>query len=285
MEELRVRAGNEELKVKGSSETIQREREAFYQHIKEVEEANIKAKAELVQRMKNDMAWYARVRQEKDAANAGKPGVVRTCGELQGTWEEIERAIKSDAEFKVGDYKKGSTADGQGFMLVVTDVTDEYVRFESRDCLGGTVQWNKKDTTDGGIEESNVQEWLMLELFSKLPDDLRQVISKATRKYVDNEGEIKEYETLLFLPSASEVFDEDDCYGDEGLYEQMEYYKDRRNRMRGSAEGEDTCAWWLASVGSGDSTHACLVGNYGGAGNWSASNALRVSVCFIIRKS
>ena len=61
MEELRVRAGNEELEVKGNPETIQRAHEAFYQHIKEVEEANIKAKAELVQKMKNDMAWYARV--------------------------------------------------------------------------------------------------------------------------------------------------------------------------------------------------------------------------------
>mgnify|MGYP001115736980 FL=1 len=285
MEELRVRAGNEELKVKGSSETIQREREAFCQHIKEVEEANIKAKAELVQRMKNGMAWYARVQQEKDAVNVGKPGIVRVCGELMGTWEEIASAIKSGAEFKVGDYKKGSTVDGQGFTLVVTDVTDEYVRFESRDCLGGSVQWNKKDTTDGGIEESNVQEWLMLELFGKLPDDLRQVISKATRKYEDNEGNVKEYETLLFLPSASEVFDEDDCYGDEGLYEQMEYYKDRRNRMRGSAEGEDTCGWWLASVRSGLSTNACPVSSNGSASYWPASNAYRVPVCFIIKKS
>lgn len=285
MEELRVRAGNEELKVKGSLYTIQREREAFFQHIKEVEEANIKAKAELVQVMKNDMAWYAKVRQEKDADNAGKPGVVRTCGELQGTWEEIASAIKSGAEFKVGDYKKGSTVDGQSFTMVVTDVTDEYVRFESRDCLGGTVQWNKKGTTDGGIEESNVQEWLMFELFGKLPDDLRQVISKATRKYKDNEGNIKEYETLLFLPTASEVFNEYDCCGDEGLYEQMEYYKDCRNRMRGSAEGEDTCDWWLASVRCGFSMIVCHVGNIGYADTLSASCADRVPVCFIIKKS
>ena len=136
MEELKVRAGNEELKVKGNPETIQREREAFYQHIKEVEEGNIKEKVELEQRMKSNMAWYARAQQEKDAANAGNPGVARICGELQGTWEEIASAIKSGAEFKVGDYKKGSTADGQGFTLVVTDVADEYVRFESRDCVG-----------------------------------------------------------------------------------------------------------------------------------------------------
>lgn len=122
-------------------------------------------------------------------------------------------------------------------------------------------------------------------MFGKLPDDLRQVISKATRKYEDNEGNVKEYETLLFLPSASEVFDEDDCYGDEGLYEQMEYYKDRRNRMRGSAEGEDTCGWWLASVRSGLSTNACPVSSNGSASYWPASNAYRVPVCFIIKKS
>ena len=102
---------------------------------------------------------------------------------------------------------------------------------------------------------------------------------------MDNEGEVKEYETLLFLPSASEVFDEDDCYGDEGLYEQMEYYKDRRNRMRGSAEGEDTCPWWLASVRSGASTSACSVTYNGTAGSWAASHADRVPVCFIIKKS
>lgn len=205
--------------------------------------------------------------------------------ELQGTWEEIANAIKSGAEFKVGDYKKDRTVDGQNFTLVVTDATDEYVRFESRDCLGGAVRWNKKDTTDGGIEESNVQEFLMLELLSNLPDDLRKVISKATRKYKDNKGNVKEYETLLFLPSASEVFGEDNCFGDEGLYEQMGYYKDRRNRMRGSAEGEDTCGWWLASVGSGYSTDACRVSHYGLAGGWHASSALHVPVCFIIKKS
>lgn len=284
MEELRVRAGNEELKVKGSSETIQREREAFYQHIKEVEEANIKAKAELVQRMKNDMAWYARVRQEKDAANAGKQVVARACGELQGTWEEIASAIKSGAEFKVGDYKKGSTVDGQGFTMVVTDVTDEYVRFESRDCVGEEVEWNMNGCTQLGYSGSDIHKYLNKVLFERLPEDLRKVISLAGRKEL-RDGETVSFNTYLFLPAASEVFDEDDCYGDEGLYEQMDYYKDRRNRMRGLAEGEDMCTWWLASVRSGNSTYACYVANYGVATAWNASDALYVPVCFIIKKS
>lgn len=284
MEELRVRVRTEELKVKGSAEVIQREREAFYQHIKESEEANIKARIELAQRMKNDMAWYARMRQEKDAANAGKPAVARICGELEGTWEEIAKAIKSGAEFKVGDYKKGSTVDGQAFTMVVTDVTDEYVRFESRDCVGKEVEWNKNGGTELGYPGSDIHKYLNKGLFEQLPEDLRNVISLGERK-TKRDGEVVTFNTYLFLPTASEVFEEDSCYGDEGLYEQMEYYKDRRNRMRGSAEGEDTDYWCLASVRSGFSAHACNVGGNGYAGYWSASGASRVPVCFIIKKS
>lgn len=170
--------------------------------------------------------------------------------------------------------------------MVVTDDTDEYVRFESVDCVGGvSVRWNKENTTDGGIEESNVQEWLMLELFGQLPEDLQQAISKVKRKYKDNEGNLKEYETLLFLPAASEVFDEDDCYGDEGVYEQLDYYKDRRNRMRGAAKGEDTVWYWLASVSSGNSTSACAVYDNGYAYYNNASYDIRVPLCFCISKS
>lgn len=214
--------------------------------------------------------------------------IMRICGELQESWEEISSAIKSGTEFKVGDYKKDCTVDGQNFTMVVTDVTDEYVRFESRDCLGIGVHWNKEDTTDGGIEKSYVQKWLMSDkFFGKLPNNLRKVIDLATRKYKDNEGNVKEYETLLFLPAASEVFSGKHdyfSYGDEGLYEQMEYYKDRRNRMRGSAEGKDTSLWWLASVCSDDSTSACGVGDDGVAYVWHTSRAPRVPVCFVIKK-
>nr|WP_300656645.1 DUF6273 domain-containing protein [uncultured Acetatifactor sp.] len=284
MEELKVRAGNEELKVKGNPETIQREREAFYQHIKEVEEGNIKEKVELEQRMKSNMAWYARAQQEKDAANAGNPGVARICGELQGTWEEIASAIKSGAEFKVGDYKKGSTADGQGFTLVVTDVADEYVRFESRDCVGEEAEWNKNGGTQLGYPGSDIHKYMNKGLFERLPEDLRKVISLAERKML-LDGETVYFNTYLFLPAASEVFGEGDCYGDKGLYGQMEYYMDRRNRMRGSAEGEDTESWWLASVGAGGSAGACFVTRYGHASYWDASNASRVPVCFIIKKA
>lgn len=287
MEKLRVRAGSEELKVEGSSELIQREREAFYQHIKELIEVSAKAKAEFAQFMKNDMAWYARMGQEKDAENAGKPMVVRTCGELQGTWEEIAKAIKSGAEFKVGDYKPGNIVDECNFTMVVTDVTDEYVRFESRDCVRKEIAWNKGGSTKGGYPASDVHKYLNEELWELLPEELRSVISPCERKTLVD-GEEETFIANLFLPTASEVFGDEDCYGDVGLYEQLEYYKDRRHRMRGGEEDGDTgrCCWWLASVYSGYSYYACYVSGYGIPDYYDVNSPYYgVPVCFIIKKS
>ncbi len=84
-----------------------------------------------------------------------------------------------------------------------------------------------------------------------------------------------------------EVFeDEDECYGDEGVYEPLEYYKDRRNRMKGEGKGKDTCDWWLASAHSGDSYIACTVGGNGNAGyNYVTNPYIGVPLCFQIQKS
>lgn len=281
MEELRIRAGREEIKVSGSAETIERERNAFYQHIKELEEAEAKTKAEIIQKMRASMSWNERAKQAENM----KPAVVRSCGELQATWEEIARAVKAGAEFKVGDYKTGNkTSDGQAFTIVVTDVTDDYVRFESRDCLGDEVCWNSSGSTES-LAASDVMNYLNEKLWNVLPEDMKKVIDPVVRKHKDSVGNVMEYRTALFLPAASEVFDDDDCYGDKGLYKQLEYYKDRRHRMRGAAEGEDTDCYWLASVRSGHSANACHVGYNGSANDWNASYALHVPVCFCIKKS
>lgn len=277
MEKLRLRTGSMELKVEGSAELIRDEREAFYRHINEITEK----KAGVLQDVRNSFLQAAESSQIK--YDSGKM-LNRVCGEIKGTWKEIEEAIKSGAEIKAGDYKRDKMADGQNFTMVVTDVTNEYVRFESRDCVGEEVEWNEDGSTKGGYPFSDIHKYLNKELFQRLPEELKNVIGLAERKTLQD-GEEKSFNALLFLPAASEVFGEDDCYGDEGLYEQLEYYKDRRHRMKGKAEGEDTCYWWLASVGSGNSTYACGVYSGGYANSWNASNAYRVPVCFIIKKS
>lgn len=277
MEKLRLRTGSMELKVKGSAELIRDEREAFYRHINEITEK----KAGVLQDVRDSFLQAAESSQIMyDSCKV----LNRVCGEIKGTWKEIEEAIKSGAEIKVGDYKKDNLEDSQSFTMVVTDVTNEYVRFESRDCVGEEVEWNEDGSTKVGYPFSDIHKYLNKELFQRLPEELKNVIGLAERKTVQN-GEEKSFNALLFLPAASEVFGEDDCYGDEGLYEQLEYYKDRRHRMKGEAEGGDTCVWWLASVRSGGSTYACCVDSHGYASYWNASNAHRVPVCFIIKKS
>lgn len=177
---------------------------------------------------------------------------------------------------------------GETMELVVVDVGEDYVRFESRDCVGGkNIAWNENDNT-GSFTRSDVKKYLDNTIWELLPDALKSVISETERKQ-KNGDEVETYAARLFLPAVSEVFefeDKDNCYGDEGVYEPLEYYKDRRNRMKGERKGKDTCDWWLASVHSGGSGHACYVNSGGNALYYGVNSPhYGVPLCFRIQKS
>lgn len=90
----------------------------------------------------------------------------------------------------------------------------------------------------------------------------------------------------LFLPAASELFSGDAVLGDDGLYKQMDWYKDRRHRMKMDEHGGDSTAYWTSSQRSGYSSTFCIVNYYGGASYYRASHTwLSAPVCFRIRKS
>ena len=184
---------------------------------------------------------------------------------------------------EVGATVSCELTDGTPAEFVVTDVTDQYVRFETRNFIGGEVEWNEQDTNKGGYPDSDIRGYIDSTIWDLLPEDLQEVISDVDREWKDKDGNCGTYTTKLFLPAASEVFDEDSCYGDKGLYKQLDYYKDARNRIRVDEDG-DTRVYWLASVGSGSSTAACTVNHSGTASNWNASNSNRVPVCFQISK-
>lgn len=86
----------------------------------------------------------------------------------------------------------------------------------------------------------------------------------------------------LFLPTESELFG-DCCYSEDDTYSQIEYYKDRRNRIKCNRKGGSPDWYWAASVGSGTSTYCVSVGNTGNSGDWHASGELYVPVCFVIQ--
>lgn len=296
MEELRIKAGGLELSVSGESGTIKEASKDFYNHLAAREQKVTEARMALEERMREKMAWYAKEYNEKhQAPPAEKQGgtvsaygnaTLRAVRTSAVSWEELARQIKSGDDLAVGDKVDFQLKTGEKVTVVVTQSTEEYARFESVDCIGGKeVPWSDAGNTKCGIAASDVMKYLNEEIWSQLPEDLQAVIDTMTRKHKDHEGNVQEYEFKLFLPAASEVFDEDECYGDQGVYEQLDYYKDRRHRMKGAVKGEDTEPWWLASVRSGNSAYACYVSNGGYASYWYASDAPRVPLCFCIKKS
>lgn len=86
----------------------------------------------------------------------------------------------------------------------------------------------------------------------------------------------------LFLPTESELFG-DCCYSEDDTYSQIEYYKDRRNRIKCNRKGGSPDWYWTASVRSGTSASCVGVGSSGHSSHWGASHELYVPVCFVIQ--
>ena len=86
----------------------------------------------------------------------------------------------------------------------------------------------------------------------------------------------------LFLPTESELFG-DCCYSEDDTYNQIEYYKARRNRIKCNRKGGSPDWYWTASVWGGYSTDCVGVNGYGNSSYWYASYELYVPVCFVIQ--
>lgn len=172
----------------------------------------------------------------------------------------------------VDDVMAFDLLDGRHIECAVTDIDDNAIRFDSVDCLGDDMTYGK------------VEKWLD-RIDHLLPDELQRAIIDTERKHVINGKKMDRLERL-FLPAASELFSGDNVLGDKGLYKQIDWYKDRRHRMRMDEHNGDSTAYWTSSQYSGNSTTFCYVSNYGNAGtNYASDTWLSAPVCFRIRKS
>ena len=218
-----------------------------------------------------------------------------TTKETETTWKGLANLIKGGGgTLKIGDIITEKTLDGEEMDLVVVDMGPGWARFESKDCLPVEVAYNQNNRNAGGFADSDVKRYLNEEVFNGLPEELRNVIAEVERKQENGKSSL----CRLFLPTESELFG-DCCYSEDDTYSQIEYYKDRRNRIKCNRKGgSPDCDWWTASVRSGNST-ACVgavghgrsgnstkcvsVSSGGHSGNWNASNELYVPVCFVIQ--
>lgn len=172
----------------------------------------------------------------------------------------------------VDDVMAFDLLDGRHIECAVTDIDDNAIRFDSVDCLGDDMTYGK------------VEKWLD-RIDHLLPDELRKAIVDTERKHTINGKKISRLERL-FLPAASELFSGDSVLGDEDLYKQMDWYKDRRHRTRMDEHNGNSTAYWTSSQHSGNSATFCHVNSYGNATyNHASITWLSAPVCFRIRKS
>lgn len=98
----------------------------------------------------------------------------------------------------MGDIIEIPLSNGTVEEFVMTQEDDEAYRFESVNCIFG--KCITRDKADESFEE----------YYDLLPKELRDEMLLTKRRYLNRDGEERERENLLFLPSAPEVFDPED---------------------------------------------------------------------------
>ena len=197
------------------------------------------------------------------------------------SWAQVKELVAAGS-LKVGDEISDNLLTGQKMVYVVADITEEEVKFVSKDLLPERVPWNESGKNTGGFKNSDLcRKYLNEVVWAILPEELKEVISeRECLQIVD--GKEERFMLKLWLPSEFEVFGDGwASEAEEG--QQFELFKDPRNRVKFDQDGE-RAAWWLLSVCAGYSTYACLVNGHGIAYYGSCSYALRVPVCFSIKK-
>lgn len=194
-----------------------------------------------------------------------------------------EISTKDLKDAKIGQYVMIKLTDDRKVRFDIVDRGRDWLRLDSHDCIGES-SWNKSGSTEGDIRLSDLQKYVN-DLEELLPAEWRGAIAptiRYTEEYEGENGETEEYLTRLFVPDASEVFGPDPNWY-ETRYNQLDFYKDRRNRMKASEPGRTEMRyWWTASADSGGATDSVAVGASGGSNYHDASYACGVPVCFRI---
>jgi len=154
---------------------------------------------------------------------------------------------------KVGDKIPVSLLDGEKVEIVAIAECEQGVVCTFRDCLSQYRPMNKTHSTEGGYLGSDMRRFLNEELVERFPVDIR------SRLVEDKNGD------YLRLFTEKEVFGYNE-YAEENEsdeVQQLEYFKDRHNRIAFDGIDGTPDWWWLANQAS--ATHFCDCGTSGGA--------------------
>ena len=197
------------------------------------------------------------------------------------TWKDIA-AMVAAGSLKVGDQIEDELLTGEKMVYEVAHITEDRMDFISRDTMAERFTWNENGRNTGGFKKSDLCKALNEKVWEKLPEELKAVIcERECIQVVD--GKEEKFMLKLWLPSEYEVFG-DGWFSDAKEGEQLEIFKDPRNRVKMGGHGGSRADWWLLSVNGGNSTHACTVRYYGNASYGRCAYDFRVPLCFSIKR-
>ena len=197
------------------------------------------------------------------------------------TWKDIA-ALVAAGSLKVGDQIEDELLTGEKMVYEVAHITEDRMDFISRDTMAERFTWNENGRNTGGFKKSDLCKALNGKVWEQLPEELKAVIcERECIQVVD--GEEEKIMLKLWLPSEYEVFGEE-WFSDAKEGEQLEIFKDPRNRIKMGGHGGSRAGWWLLSVYGGNSTYACLVGDGGYANDDGCTSDFRVPLCFSIKR-
>ena len=71
------------------------------------------------------------------------------------SWAQVKELVAAGS-LKVGDEISDNLLTGQKMVYVVADITEEEVKFVSKDLLAERVVWNENGRSTGGFKESDL---------------------------------------------------------------------------------------------------------------------------------
>lgn len=197
------------------------------------------------------------------------------------TWKDIA-ALVAAGSLKVGDQIEDELLTGEKMVYEVAHITEDRMDFISRDTMAERFAWNENGRNTGGFKESDLCKALNEKVWEQLPEELKAVIcERECIQVVD--GKEEKFMLKLWIPSEYEVF-ADGWLSDAKEGEQLEIFKDPRNRVKMGGHGGSRANWWLLSVIGGYSTLACRVSSNGYANYDYCACDFRVPLCFSIKR-
>ena len=197
------------------------------------------------------------------------------------TWKDIA-ALVAAGSLKVGDQIEDELLTGEKMVYEVAHITEDRMDFISRDTMAERFTWNENGRNTGGFKKSDLCKTLNGKAWEQLLEELKAVIcERECIQVVD--GEEEKFMLKLWLPSEYEVFGEE-WFSNAKEGEQLEIFKDPRNRIKMGGHGGSRADWWLLSVNGGNSTGACGVSYGGNAGHDNCTSDFRVPLCFSIKR-